>query len=231
MKKELKKNNKLVVFPLKSELTYFLDYFQEQKRPIEKTIANGHEVYKLPSLGVICVVGGHGKVQFGIQTQFFLSLFPEVSCVLCIGAGGGLSEKVGVLDIVLGQKTLEHDYKEKFDKTATLPVFDADENLLHLFSDISNFTFKVHTGIIASGDEDIIDFERARELYLNTDALSVAWEGVGGARAAAFNKKPFLEIRGITDNARNDVPESFAKNLPLVMKNMAKLLEAVFLDG
>ncbi len=83
---------------------------------------------------------------------------------------------------------------------------------------------QVHCGIIASGDEDIVDSERGQALHLQTGAIAVAWEGVGVARACRFSGIPFLEIRAITDTADHDAPASFETNLRYAMENLGKFL-------
>ena len=70
----------------------------------------------------------------------------------------------------------------------------------------------------------MIDVTRGAELRELHDALAVAWEGVGGARASAFSDVPYLEIRGATDTANHEAPVVFYINLKIVMKNIAYLL-------
>jgi adenosylhomocysteine nucleosidase len=77
---------------------------------------------------------------------------------------------------------------------------------------------------MAGGDEDIIEMTRGAELYQAHHALAVAWEGIGGARAAAFSHVPYLELRGATDTADHEAPVVFDANLKVVMKNIADLL-------
>jgi adenosylhomocysteine nucleosidase len=84
--------------------------------------------------------------------------------------------------------------------------------------------YQVHIGAIASGDEDIIDPDRAGELFAKTSALAVAWEGAGAARASHFNKIPYLEIRAITDSADKNATEDFRKNIKLGMTHTADFL-------
>ena len=79
---------------------------------------------------------------------------------------------------------------------------------------------------IASGDEDIVDSVRAKELRERTGAACVAWEGSGGARAAAFNNIPFIEIRGITDVANETARGDYHANLQIVMPRLARLLSS-----
>jgi nucleoside phosphorylase len=89
---------------------------------------------------------------------------------------------------------------------------------------LSYADFQVHFGIMAGGDEDVIDAARGAELRGLHQALAVAWEGVGGARASAFSGVPYLEIRGATDTANHEAPVVFEVNLKIVMKNIALLL-------
>lgn len=86
------------------------------------------------------------------------------------------------------------------------------------------FSFDVHFGRIASGDEDVIDPDRALEIREATGALCAAWEGAGGARVADFSGLAFLEIRGVTDAADAEAPASFHENVPRAMRNVARLL-------
>jgi adenosylhomocysteine nucleosidase len=88
------------------------------------------------------------------------------------------------------------------------------------------FPFRVHFGPIASGDEDIVDTARAAEVLGATQALCVAWEGSGGARAARFSGIGFVEVRVITDAADARAATSFHDNLSYVVPNAAELLVA-----
>ncbi len=82
----------------------------------------------------------------------------------------------------------------------------------------------MHFGDVASGDEDIVSVDRARALRAATGAVAVAWEGAGGARACVFSQTPYLEMRGVTDQATVDAPAAFRQNLALAMRNIATVL-------
>src|SRR3712207_9438258 len=84
--------------------------------------------------------------------------------------------------------------------------------------------FTVHFGPIASGDEDVVTVERQAELRRRTGALAVAWEGAGGARAGPVSAVPFVEIRGVTDNADSSAAADFAANLEIAIRNVATLI-------
>ena len=128
-------------------------------------------------------------------------------------------------DVIIATSTLEHDYNNKF-SVRPKPQFAGDAKSIEQIKalDLSEANFKIHFGIMAGGDEDVIEVARGAELYKAHNALAVAWEGVGGARASAFSEVPYLEVRGATDTANHEAPVVFYINLKIVMKNIAYLL-------
>lgn len=219
----------LVLCPLESEMRLLLAAFADLGLDIASEKGLRLQIFRIPSKAMIISRGGHGKTQFGIHTQYLLTHLENVNGVVCAGAGGGLATHLKIGDLVIAEKTIEHDYTERFDPNAKLPEFPAHQSLLNRFKKRSfEFSFDVHFGSVAGGDEDIVESDRAKELHSRTGSLAVAWEGTGGARASLFNDLPYLEIRAITDNARESASESFSKNLGSCMKNVASLLHEVF---
>jgi adenosylhomocysteine nucleosidase len=167
-------------------------------------------------------VGGHGKVQFALRTQsLIMERRPDL--VICAGACGALTERLRPLDVVVAESTVEHDFKLRFVK-CPIPAFVGDPNALRVLKDHAAHGFALHFGLIASGDEDVVDTARACELRSATAALAVAWEGAGGARACLHAGVPFLEIRGVTDSADDLSVENFRRNLPAAMTNVASVI-------
>ncbi len=219
--------SRLIVFPIKKERDYFQGFLADEGiasriMPCRRT---GHILF-LPDLDAFLALGGHGKTQFSLQTQYFVNTLNDISEIFCIGSAGALHPSLKIRDVVIGTKTVEHDYIEGFSKNASLPSFERSIVPRRKINNKTGLSFCIHEGIIASGDEDIVSIERAEQLLEKTGAVAVAWEGAGGARAALFSRLGFAEIRGITDNARHDVPDSFSKNLQGAMQNTAQ----VFLD-
>ncbi|MBM3146887.1 MAG: hypothetical protein FJ000_03220 [Actinobacteria bacterium] len=74
----------------------------------------GSTVRRVGRLDVACVdrlafgvaVGGHGKVQLGVQMQHLLDLLPTVDTALCLGAAGSLCEAAAWGDVVVGSCSL-----------------------------------------------------------------------------------------------------------------------------
>ncbi len=235
----------LVICPLQVELRYLAEGFRKlgaevqtesreircgrnvgnesQSLTIEKKI---EKIYFVPERNFILVRGGHGKVEFAVRTLQWLSHFgEEVGFAICVGGAGGLATELQIGDVLVAENIIEHDYIERFDQNAKSPMFSGHAEMLARVSAINaKFGFHWRVCLVASGDEDIIDSVRAEELVKKTSAHGVAWEGAGGARACRSHQIPFLEIRGITDNARHEVAANFAKNLEVAMANVAKFL-------
>src|SRR5690348_8043673 len=115
----------LLICPLESEIRPLLEGFASLGLNIESEAGLKLPIFRIPSKGIIVAKGGHGKTQFGIQTQYLVTHLKNIGGVICIGAGGGLATHLNVGDLVIAEKTIEHDYTERFDLNAKLPEFAA----------------------------------------------------------------------------------------------------------
>ena len=215
---------RLIITPMREELDLLLQSYTTAGFHAEGATIGRLPVVQFPDLGVTLARGGLGKAQFALQTQHLLDTCNDWDLIICAGAAGALVDGVCVGDVVVATKTIEHDYNNKFNKRA-LPTFDSAEAAIAELRSVSRSTkaFSVHFGPIASGDEDVVETERKRALHESTGALAVAWEGAGGARACAFNRIPFIEIRGVTDTADHNAASDFEENLEVAMCNLATL--------
>ena len=178
------------------------------------------------AMGLVLAIGGHGKAQLAVHAQHLLERLPDTTTVMCVGAAGGLTEAVARGDVVVGTSCVEHDFKRRFSRSPA-PCHDPHAPTIARFRAATRDLqagFTVHFGAIASGDEDIVDARRAREIHAETGALCVAWEGAGAARAAAFNGVPFVEVRAISDAANETAPADFHASLDVVMPHLAQVL-------
>ena len=214
----------LIVTPLKEEYDDLYHSLSALKLESQPGKIGKLDVHCFPELDITLARGGHGKTQFGIQTQHLLD-HEDFDLVICVGAAGALDPEVKVGDLIIATSTVEHDFNNKF-VPRPKPRFKGDAQSLEQLKALKlpKTQFKVHFGIIAGGDEDVIEIRRGRELRDLHTALAVAWEGVGGARACAFSEVPYLELRGATDTADHAAPVIFDTNLKIVMKNIAHLL-------
>jgi adenosylhomocysteine nucleosidase len=215
----------LVVTPLQSEFDCFTQSLHEHGHSSTAVQVGRIAAQHWPALDLLVARGGHGKTQFGVQTQHLLDHANGVEAVVCVGAAGALADDLTVGDLVFATETVEHDYLQRF-SSHPLPRFAGDAGLLAAVRQLplQSLAFGVHFGIIASGDEDVIELERAAALRQATEACAVAWEGAGGARACAFSGVPFVELRGITDTADHNAPADFRINLRVAMASAAALV-------
>lgn len=222
----MSKRRTLIVTPLQEEYEALCSRLENLGLSSEKDKIGKLEACRFPALETTIARGGHGKTQFGIQTQYLLDQ-AQFDLALCVGAAGALAPEVQVGDLIVATTTFEHDYNLKFAKRPN-PQFAGDAESIEQIKclDLKDKPFNVHFGIMASGDEDVIEVTRGRELRTLTNALGVAWEGVGGARACAFSGVPFLELRGATDTADHTAPVIFDENLKIVMNHISCLLAA-----
>lgn len=219
----MKEPKSLLLFPLKKELQFFKDSFLSNNL-YEKMSFEKKTGFHISSLGISLFTCGHGKVQSAITTQYLLDRLTSVKTVFCIGAAGGLMPEIKIGDIVFSIETIEHDYKEMFTPNAQLPFFKSCPETLKKIQSIKSDSYKTHIGRIASGDEDIVNSQRALEVHKSTQAMAVAWEGAGVARAARFNETSFVECRAITDSANQQASSDFEKNLRLAMSHVSQTL-------
>ena len=218
------KRNTLIVTPLQEEYDELCNSLCALGLEANRDKIGKLNVHHFRALNATLARGGHGKTQFGIQTQHLLD-HARFDLAICAGAAGALAPEVQVGDIIVATSTIEHDYNLKFAKRPQ-PQFAGDTQSIAQLQklDVANIGFNVYFGVMAGGDEDVIEVQRGRELRDLHNALAVAWEGVGGARAAAFSDVPYLEVRGATDTADHEAPVVFDVNLKIVMRNIASLL-------
>ena len=193
--------------------------------PQRREEVGGHPVVVHGDRVLATAVGGHGKVEFALRTSFLCEqLAPAL--VVCAGACGGLAPELSVGDVVVANETIEHDFNLRFVQRP-LPCFAGDSGALGLAGRMDfGSRFQLHIGRIASGDEDVMSSERGLAIRaLTLGALAVAWEGAGGARAARFQGRPFVEVRGVTDLAGGTAAAEFAFHLREAMANVAAVVQ------
>jgi adenosylhomocysteine nucleosidase len=220
----------LTLVPIQAELDFLLQAWVDKGFQTRNSIMGRLPVAHVPELDVTLACGGLGKAQFAVQTQHLLDACPTWDLVICAGAAGALVDVLSVGDVVVATETVEHDIHNRFGKPL-LPRFAGAEAVLSGVRSVASHieSLQVHFGPIASGDEDVVDADTRRMLHQRTGALAVAWEGAGGARACHFSGVPFVEIRGITDEADSNAASDFEENLGGAMENVATLI-AFWLD-
>lgn len=221
----------LIVTPLKKEFSALTEYLISEGHVMEELDGKTTSAW-FRDFALVISVAGHGKAQFAATTQYLIDSYGPFGLVIAAGAAGALDGNLLPGDVVIATETVEHDYKMRFHGDAPAPRHPCSSEVrlgierTHPKSSSS----RLHIGAIASGDEDVVDADRAKELQKQTDALCVAWEGAGGAKAAQFNSIPFIEIRAVTDAADGEAPDSYRIHLADAVKNIGRVLLPWFRD-
>ena len=102
-----------------------------------------------------------GRVQVLTNLRNFGYVFNPVSLYFCFDNRGvfrALLSEVNCLDVVIGKKTVEHDFKSTFaGEGNNRPSFQCSVGSVipKTMENFNDTDFSVHFGVIASGDEDI----------------------------------------------------------------------------
>src|SRR5688572_11973290 len=105
--------NILIVTPLQKEYDELYDSLSALGLNSHTERIGRLDAHCFPEIHATLARGGHGKTQFGIQTQHLLD-HAKFELVICAGAAGALAPEVSVGDVIVATSTLEHDYNNKF---------------------------------------------------------------------------------------------------------------------
>lgn len=156
---------------------------------------------------VICARCGIGKVFAALCTEaMILNFHPD--CIINTGVGGSLTEKLGLLDVAVATKLVQHDMD-------TSPIgdpkglisginkiyFDADEDVSSALVELgSSLGINMARGIIASGDQFIATDCEKKRITEEFSADVCEMEGGAIAQVCYVNETPFAVVRAISDS-------------------------------
>ena len=182
---------------------------------------------------VVTAVCGIGKVAAAICTEAMILEF-KPDCIINTGVGGGLAADINVCDVVIAESLVQHD----MDTTAmgdapglisglNMVYIPADEKVNSALTQAAESigTFKVKSGIIASGDQFIADPAKKDYIIGTFGAAACEMEGASIAQVCFSNSMPFGVVRAISDKADGSGHMDYSQFLPLAAENAAKIIE------
>lgn len=228
-----------IIFAMEEELRELLKYLEIEK---EYEIFN-LKFYegKISSNEVILVESGVGKVNAARTCQILIDNM-KVDYIFNVGVAGGISNELNVLDIVIGESLVQHD----FDITAFnhpkgyIPNvgvnINSDEYLIRIAkSCIEDSDYKVLSGIIASGDIFCTEASMSEKINKKFNALCLEMEGASIAQVCSLDNIPFLVLRSISDTPNGNNKLTYEEFLEQSSKNIAnymlKILEKLDYDN
>ena len=220
-----------IIFAMKEELNEFIKYLKQE---------NEYKIFDLDfyegTIGSVkCTLAlcGVGKVNAARCTQILIDNM-EVDYIINIGVAGGVSNKVDIGDIVIGDRLVQHDFDitsfehdkgyipgiGRYIKTDEYLMLKAKENFK-----LDNCNLKI--GTIASGDIFVSESKMSKKIESKFGALCVEMEGASIAQVCYLCHIPFLVIRCISDSPNgnnvityNEFLERSSKNVALFLKDL-----------
>lgn len=183
---------------------------------------------------VIVVKSGVGKVNAARTTQILIDKL-NVKSVINVGSAGALNPFLNIGDIVIAKKLIQHDFDITafdHDKGYITGVGDyiySDYELVKKFQNVANKikdeTYKINTGVIASGDIFCTDIAMKNKIYKKFNAECVEMEGAAIAQVCYLDKIPFVVIRSISDSPNGNNVIVFDEFVELASKRCADILK------
>lgn len=217
---------RLILCPLKIEFKAMQEALHEWGVAYDKLQIQGRWYLQVPQWQARITIGGHGKAQFAVTSQYWLSEFAETKELITIGGAGALCENLKVGEILAVTEVWEHDFKPLATQ-AKAPLYKTQTSEFLVNKELNKKSSVIHQGRIASGDEDIVTRKRAIELFNQTQSLAVAWESAGGIRTAAFNQLNYYEFRVITDFCDENTTQDFKANIKSGLIDLAEILNQI----
>ena len=165
---------------------------------------------------VVCAVCGIGKVNAAICAHaMILTYHPD--CVINTGVGGAVDPSCRLLDVVLGERAVQHDSDTTglgdeigFVSTVNKVFFPLDERLTgKLEMALNDVNIPNRRGVVATGDQFINNPERKEWIRATFGGTVCEMEGGAIAHACYVCGVPCAIMRAISDAAGDDAFMSF----------------------
>lgn len=161
-------------------------------------------------------VCGMGKVFSAICAQtMILEYKPEL--IINTGVGGALSPELTVFNVVVADKTVQHDMDNSpigFPKAMIaelgITYFECDRAAASkIRACIEKRGAKCFGGVIASGDTFVADNELKSRLIADHNAIACDMESGAIAQVCCVNNVGFVAVRAMSDSANGDSTVDF----------------------
>lgn len=228
-------NNVGIIVAMQEELDEILNIMQKIEKKIiyDITFFEGN----IEDTNVIVVKSGVGKVNAARTTQILIDKL-EIKFIINVGSAGALNPILNIGDIVIADKLIQHDFDitafehEKGYITGVGDYIYSDYELVkkiqNIANKIKNETYKINTGVIASGDIFCTDIAMKNKIYTKFGAECVEMEGAAIAQVCYLDKIPFVVLRSISDTPNGNNAIVFDEFVKLASKRCADILKEFF---
>ena len=204
-----------IIGAMPEELAGLLEALQDSKKLEQRAF----DIYsgQLLDHDVLIAQSGVGKVNAAALAQALIML--GASQIIFTGVAGAVSKDLNVGDIVISTDCLQHDV-DITSEPMSLPIgqimwedlsWQADSQLVDIAYTAASAIpeCKAIKGRVVSGDQFIADVDKVQWLEETFGAVCAEMEGAAVAQICHKNDVPFVIIRSISDNARQDAGMDF----------------------
>ena len=238
-------------------VTLILGAFSDEVKPIQAELENKREG-RIEGIGfmegdlrgrhTVVTWTGIGKVNAAMTTTLLIEHFRPREVIVC-GIAGAINPQLGVGDVVIAEKSAQHDLGLWSDAGVESsgtdnriaggknPVFfAADERLLGIAlragdqtvlksvaTDGKGMQAKVKRGVVVTGDTFIMSPQKRIDLQKRLGADAVEMEGAAIAQVCYQRRIPHLVIRGISDTADEKADKDVNTFQSIALENAAKV--------
>ncbi len=219
-----------IICAMDKEIAYIRESFKAELDGM------GAYTAKLAGHDIIATVSGIGKVNSAVSTQRIIDKY-NPDAVINVGVAGGLDRSLSVLDMVIAEDTMYHDFYPlsllEEDGNIGTSIFRCDEKLVGLAvraAEKMKLEGKIKSykkGRVVSGDSFVEDNEKSRYLREKLSGACVEMEGAAISQTAILNGVPFLVIRCISDFADNNAGMSYDSFSDIAARQAGTVLEEI----
>ena len=179
---------------------------EEHKQTFIEGTLGAHQVVLLQS--------GIGKVSAAVGATELINQY-KPDYIINSGVAGSLNKEVGVMDIVVAERTVYHDVDcfsdNELGQIQGFPTyFTADQRLLQSARQIVS-AHKIHFGLTCTGDQFISRYDDLKKIIDNfPQGLAVDMESNAIAQVCYMYDTPFVSLRIVSDTPGiNDHEQSY----------------------
>ncbi len=207
---------------------------------------------RLQNRELVIASTGEGKVNAAVATALLIEHYKPAE-VIFTGIAGAIDPNLKPGDIVIAEKTAQHDYglltsKGMQNKGTVNPIkgsrnpvfFPASKELLDLAQKAAKQVKlkkiehrkeqripKIETGIVVTGDIFVASSAKCAELRQKLGADAVEMEGAAVAQICYHHNTPCIIIRSMSDNADENAVKDVDMFYKTAANNSAALVEEI----
>ena len=174
---------------------------------------------------VVAAVCGIGKVFAAICAEAMILEF-HVDYVINIGVGGTLCKELGVMDVAVADKVVQHDMDttpfgdpKGMISGINKVYFECDAHCVDLLASAADeIGVRNEKGVIASGDCFVNSSAKRDELRSEFNAIICEMESGAIGHVCYVNEVPFCVLRTVSDNGDDDSHNDYAQSLAKAAK-------------